>query len=62
VLFKGIPVTEKFKAQSRAEALNGFNTPMFAAPNVSYGSGSFGRITSQVNFSRMMQLGIRLFF
>ena len=61
-VFKSISIGEKFKAQFRAEALNGFNTPMFAAPNVSYGSGSFGRITSQVNFSRMMQLGLRFFF
>ena len=50
------------KGQFRAEALNAFNTPMFAAPNVSFGSGSFGKITSQVNFSRMIQLGVRFFF
>jgi trimeric autotransporter adhesin len=61
-VFKSFTVLEKFKGQFRAEALNAFNTPMFAAPNVSFGSGSFGKITSQVNFSRMMQLGIRLFF
>jgi hypothetical protein len=61
-LFKSISITEKFKGQFRAEALNAFNTPMFAAPNVSFGSSSFGRITSQVNFSRMMQLGLRFFF
>jgi hypothetical protein len=61
-VFKNISIAERFKAQFRAEALNAFNTPMFAAPNTSFGSGSFGRITSQVNFSRMMQLGIRLFF
>ncbi|HTS65132.1 MAG TPA: TonB-dependent receptor [Candidatus Acidoferrales bacterium] len=61
-VFKTISVTEKFKGQFRAEALNAFNTPMFAAPNTSFGSGSFGKITSQVNFSRMIQLGIRLYF
>jgi hypothetical protein len=61
-IFKSFSVTEKFKGQFRAEALNAFNTPMFAAPNASFGSSSFGRITSQVNFSRMMQLGVRLFF
>jgi hypothetical protein len=61
-VFKTFTIVEKFKGQFRAEALNAFNTPMFAAPNVSFGSGSFGKITSQVNFSRMMQLGIRLFF
>jgi trimeric autotransporter adhesin len=61
-IFKSISITEKFKGQFRAEALNAFNTPMFAAPNTSFGSSSFGRITSQVNFSRMMQLGMRFFF
>jgi hypothetical protein len=61
-VFKSFSVMEKFKGQFRAEALNAFNTPMFAAPNVSFGSSSFGRITSQVNFARMMQLGVRLFF
>jgi hypothetical protein len=61
-LFKSFSITEKFKGQFRAEALNAMNTPMFAAPNTSFGSSSFGRITSQVNFSRMMQLGLRFFF
>jgi hypothetical protein len=61
-IFKAISITERFKGQFRAEALNAFNTPMFAAPNTSFGSGSFGKITSQVNFSRMVQLGIRLYF
>ena len=61
-IFKSFTILESFKGQFRAEALNAFNTPMFAAPNVSFGSSSFGRITSQVNFSRMVQLGIRLFF
>jgi hypothetical protein len=61
-IFKSFSVAEKFKGQFRAEALNAFNTPMFAAPNAAFGSSSFGRITSQVNFSRMMQLGLRFFF
>ncbi len=61
-IFKAFSVKERFKGQFRAEALNAFNTPMFAAPNVSFGSGSFGRIASQVNFSRMIQLGVRIFF
>jgi hypothetical protein len=61
-LFKTFTIVERFKGQFRAETLNAFNTPMFAAPNTSLGSSSFGRITSQVNFARMLQLGIRLFF
>ncbi len=61
-IFKSIRFAERFKGQFRAEALNAFNTPMFAAPNVSFGSTAFGKITSQVNFARMMQLGLRLYF
>jgi hypothetical protein len=61
-VFKTFTILERFKGQFRAEALNAFNTPMFAAPNTSFGTSSFGRITSQVNFSRMMQLALRLSF
>jgi hypothetical protein len=61
-LFKTFTIVERFKGQFRVETLNAFNTPMFAAPNTSLGSSSFGRITSQVNFARMLQLGIRLYF
>ena len=61
-VFKSFSFTEKFKGQFRGEALNAFNTPMFAAPNAAVGNSSFGRITSQVNFARMMQLGLRFFF
>ncbi len=61
-LFKNFTITERFKAQFRAEALNAMNTPMFRAPNVQVGNSSFGKINSQANFSRMMQLGLRLYF
>jgi hypothetical protein len=61
-LFKTFSVTERFKAQFRAEALNAMNTPMFRAPLTAWGNASFGRITSQANFNRMMQLGLRVYF
>lgn len=61
-IFKNFAVTERFKAQFRAESLNFTNTPLFRAPNSAVGNGSFGRITQQANFARMIQLGIRLFF
>jgi len=38
------------------------NTPYFRAPNTAFGNGSFGKVTSQGNFPRMIQLGLRLFF
>jgi trimeric autotransporter adhesin len=61
-LFKNFAITETFKAQFRAEALNATNTPLYRAPNSAVGNGSFGRITQQANFARMIQFGLRLFF
>jgi hypothetical protein len=59
-LFKTVPIKERMWVQFRAEMLNAFNTPMFNGPNTTFGSGSFGRITSQSNISRQMQLSLRL--
>jgi trimeric autotransporter adhesin len=61
-MFKTFAVTEKFKAQFRAEALNFTNTPLFRNPLGAVGNGNFGRITQQANFPRMIQLGLRLYF
>ena len=61
-LFKTVTIREKLKAQFRLEALNLTNTPLFAAPNLSFGSSSFGKITTQVNFSRQLQLALRFSF
>jgi trimeric autotransporter adhesin len=61
-VFKTVDVFESFKAQFRAEALNAMNTPLFRAPNTAFGNAAFGRITTQGNFPRMIQLGLRLFF
>ncbi len=61
-VFKNFAITERFKAQFRAESLNFTNTPLFRAPNSAVGNGSFGKITQQANFPRMIQLGMRVFF
>ncbi|MBI4908481.1 MAG: TonB-dependent receptor [Acidobacteria bacterium] len=61
-VFKTVKVYEGFRAQFRAEALNSTNTPWFRGPNTAFGNAAFGRITSQGNFPRMLQLGLRLFF
>ncbi|HEY3823222.1 MAG TPA: carboxypeptidase regulatory-like domain-containing protein [Bryobacteraceae bacterium] len=50
---------EKFKAQFRAEVFNLTNTPYFYGPNTQFGSSTFGQITSQANFPRVFQLGVR---
>lgn len=64
-LFKSFTITEGIKAQFRAEALNAMNTPLFRAPATTFNPanfGTFGRITSQANFPRMYQLGMRITF
>lgn len=63
-LFKTVTIREVFRAQFRAEALNAFNTPLFNGPNTAYNpaSSSFGKITSQGNQARALQLCLRFFF
>jgi len=61
-VFKNVVIRETLKAQFRCEALNAFNTPLFYGPNVSFGSSTFGKITSQANFSRQLQLALRFSF
>jgi len=59
-LFKNIPIHERLSAQFRFEALNAFNTPYFGGPNNAFGTAAFGRITSQVNIARQLQLALKL--
>ncbi|MGI4854449.1 MAG: carboxypeptidase regulatory-like domain-containing protein [Janthinobacterium lividum] len=75
---KNFKITEKVNAQFRAEALNAFNTPQFGNPTLTYvvnstGAGTsptaaagsaqtLGNVTSQINYSRIIQLGGRISF
>jgi hypothetical protein len=61
-LFKTYTVKERFRAQFRLEALNAFNSPLFASPNTNFSSGTFGQINTQSNFSRQLQLALRFSF
>jgi hypothetical protein len=61
-LFKTFAVFESFRAQFRAEALNAMNTPLFRVPETRTGNANFGKVTSQANFPRMLQLGVRFYF
>jgi hypothetical protein len=60
-LFKSY-VFEQFRAQFRAEAFNLTNTPQFYGPTTNINSSTFGQITTQANFSRIIQLGVRFEF
>ena len=69
---KSFRIADRVNFQFRAEALNAFNTPEFAAPvttlpvntaTQAYIPGTtFGQITSQINYARIIQLGGRLSF
>jgi hypothetical protein len=59
-LFKSVMVRERVNVQFRAESFNALNTPQFNGPNTSFGSSSFGTISSQANFPRYLQLGLRV--
>ncbi|MGH9583032.1 MAG: hypothetical protein ACRD4O_08875, partial [Bryobacteraceae bacterium] len=46
----------------RVEAFNALNHPQFGGPSTTVGASSFGRVTSQVNIPRQVQLGLKLYF
>ncbi|MBI1899099.1 MAG: hypothetical protein HYS04_21575 [Acidobacteria bacterium] len=58
-LFKEFAPLEKMRVQFRLEALNAFNTVQFGNPNTSVTSSSFGRVTSQANAPRQLQVGLK---
>lgn len=59
-LLKTVSIFESLKGQFRLEAINAFNTPIFRLTNTTFGSSNFGKITSQANFARVMQISLRL--
>ena len=59
-LFKDFVITERFRAQFRAEALNALNAVRFGGPNTSVTSASIGQISSQANAPRQVQFGLKL--
>ena len=61
-IFKDIPITERVKAQLRAEWFNFTNSPIFNFPNTTVGTGTFGQVTSQANSPRQTQLALKILF
>jgi hypothetical protein len=61
-LTKTFSIREKVKVQFRAEAFNLTNTPLFASPNLTATSSSFGTISSTTNNPRYIQFGLRITF
>jgi Carboxypeptidase regulatory-like domain/TonB dependent receptor len=61
-LQKDFRIREELRLQFRAEAFNLTNTPVFAPPDASYGSPTFGVVSSQANQPRVVQLALKLLF
>ncbi len=63
-LFKqfALPIREGSLLEFRAEAFNALNHPQFGFPNLTVGSSAFGKVTSQANSPRQVQLGLKLYF
>jgi hypothetical protein len=59
-IFKSYEIRETLKAQFRFEVFNLTNTPLFNNLNTTFGSATFGQITNQANYPRIVQLGLRL--
>jgi hypothetical protein len=57
---KDFAIYERLKLQFRAEFFNALNHPEFSSPNLQATSSNFGKITSQANSPRAIQLALRL--
>src|SRR5215471_11796991 len=60
-LFKNMSLTERFKAQLRAEAFNVFNHTNLNAVDMRFGLASFGTVTSSRD-PRILQFAVKLMF
>jgi trimeric autotransporter adhesin len=61
-IFKTFAIKERIKAQFRAEAINATNTPYFGNPNTTTTDNQFGLVTTQINYPRLIQFGVRVTF
>ena len=59
-IIKDTHLTETIKLQYRAEAFNAFNHPNFNNPNTTPTSSNFGKITSQQNLPRTIQMALKV--
>ena len=59
---KRFALTDRVRMQVNVEFLNAFNRAQFADPNLTPTSSDFGKVTSQSNLPRNIQLAAKLLF
>ena len=59
---KRVRVTDRVRAQFHAEFLNAFNNAVFSNPNTDPTNVDFGKVTTQNNLPRDIQLALKLLF
>jgi hypothetical protein len=55
-------IREGMRLQYVLQTLNFFNHPLFGGPGMSFGSASFGTVTSQTNTPRDIEMALKLIF
>jgi hypothetical protein len=61
-LIKQVRMNDRVRAQFHVEFLNAFNRAVFANPNTDPTNADFGKVTSQTNLPRDIQLAMKLVF
>jgi hypothetical protein len=61
-LVKRFPITDRVRMQLDFQMLNAFNRAQFSTPNLDPTSSDFGKVTSQSNLPRNIQLAAKLLF
>ena len=61
-LAKDFRFTETAKLQLRFSVFNLLNHPVFSGPNTTFGNANFGVVSSQANYSRQLEIGVKILF
>jgi hypothetical protein len=61
-IIKQVRVNGRVRAQFHVEFLNAFNRTVYANPNTDPTNADFGKVTSQTNLPRDIQLAMKMVF
>ena len=61
---KQFPLGQRYRLEARVEAYNAFNHTVWAQPDTTFGSATFGQVTRKRtdSYGRELQVGLRFVF